>query len=140
MESMASVAPGDRLQGTFSALSVLRSGNIQCTWPRGTGFPQLPSAVISTVDHFVGSSSLPRYDVDDAGAAGAGAAYCDDLRLLLSFQAHTVEEELRLEDGSGMAFDRDPPLESKYEEALLISFYSASAHRRGGGRRCVSWV
>jgi hypothetical protein len=97
--------------------------------------------VISTVDHFVGSSSLPRYDLDDAGAgAGAAGAYCDDLRLLWSFQAHTVEEELRLEDGSGMAFDRDPPLESKYEEALFISFYSTSAHRHGGGRRCVSWV
>jgi hypothetical protein len=27
-------------------------------WPRGTGLPQLPSAVTSTVDHPLGSASL----------------------------------------------------------------------------------
>jgi hypothetical protein len=35
-----------------------QSGDLPCSWPRGTGFSPLPSAVTSTVDHPLGSPSL----------------------------------------------------------------------------------
>jgi hypothetical protein len=36
-------------------------------WPRGTGFPELPSAVISTVDHPLGSPSLLYFKTEYTG-------------------------------------------------------------------------
>jgi hypothetical protein len=44
----------EHFQGIFTACS----GNVQCTWSQGIGFPQLPSAVTRTVDHPLGFLSL----------------------------------------------------------------------------------